>query len=197
MIIRPLYLSVFLCTLSLSALGQTLEFEADIQPILKKKCFKCHSGPKAKKGLRWDDARTVAEWIKEGKDKVIIPGSPAASVMFIKTDQGRKRHPDGMPPPRRGEPLSEGELKLLAQWITEGARVGDSGGADGGKMEAENAGKVHEWTNLEGQTIKAGFVRLEGKQVVLKLESGRETAYPMAKLSLESRQLAAKLGKGQ
>lgn len=189
--------TILSCVLLFPSLGQALDFETDIQPILKEKCFKCHSGPKAKKGLRWDDAKTVAEWIKEGKDEVIIPGSPVKSVMFIKTDQGRKRHPDGMPPARRGEPLSESELKLVAQWITEGAKVGDSGSADSGKMETKDEGKIHDWTNLSGQTIKATFVRLQGEAVVLKLESGKETVYPMNKLSVESRQQAEKLGEGK
>lgn len=195
--IRFFHPTILSCVLLFPLSGRALDFETDIQPILKEKCFKCHSGPKAKKGLRWDDAKTVAEWIKEGRDEVIIPGSPVKSLVFIKTGQGRERHPDGMPPARRGEPLSEGELKLVAQWIAEGARVGNPGGAGEGKMAAKDEGKIRDWTNLGGQTIKAAFVRLQGETVVLKLESGEETVYPMGKLSVESRQQAEKLAKGQ
>ncbi|MFK5924563.1 MAG: hypothetical protein QM496_20495 [Verrucomicrobiota bacterium] len=193
----PFYsLLTAVCLLPLSS--QALDFEADIQPILKKKCFKCHSGPKAKKGLRWDKAEVIAEWIKEGKDSVIIPGSPVKSLMFVKTDQGRKSHPDGMPPLRRGEPLSESELRLVAKWITEGAKMnaGDAG-SSAKKMATKDDDKIHGWTNLSGQTIKAGFVRLEEKAVVLKLESGKEITYPMSKLTPESRQQAKKLAEGQ
>ncbi len=175
-----------------------LDFESDIQPILKKKCFKCHSGPKAKKGLRWDKKEVVAEWIKEGTDSVIVPGSPVKSLMFIKTSQGRQNHPDGMPPLRRGTPLSEGELKLVAKWITEGAKVTSSEEDDSTvKMKKEDEVKIYDWTNLSGQTIKAGFVRLEDKSVVLRLESGKDTTYPMGKLSVESRELAKKLAEGK
>lgn len=175
------------------ALSRALDFETDIQPILKKKCYKCHSGPKAKKGLRWDDVRVVAEWIKEGKDEVIIPGSPAKSQMFIKVEQGTKNHPDGMPPLRRGDgPVSAGQLILISKWIAEGAKMaGDAGGDK--KMTEKAEGKIHDWTNLSGQTIKAGFVRMADAGVVLKLASGKEITYPLSKLTIESQQLAKKL----
>lgn len=191
----PLY-PILTCLLLFPALSRALEFEADIQPILKKKCFKCHSGPKAKKGLRWDKAEVIAKWIEEAKDSVIIPGSPDKSLMFIKTNQGRERHPDGMPPARRGEPLSESESALLSRWITEGARVGVSDSGEE-KMTKKGDSKIQNWTNLSGQTIKAGFVRLADKEVVLKLESGKEITYPMNKLSVESRQLAQKMAEGK
>lgn len=198
MIYRLSLITILVCFLLRPSSSQALDFETDIQPILKKKCFKCHSGPKAKKGLRWDKKEVVAEWIKEGTDSVIVPGSPVKSLMVIKTSQGMKNHPDGMPPMRRGTPLSEGELRLVSKWITEGAKLtaSDEGGVVK-KMEEKKAPPIMDWTNLSGQTIKAGFVRLEEKAVVLKLESGKETTYPMSKLSVESRQQAKKQAEGK
>ncbi len=197
MINRLSFITILSCILLFPALSRALEFETDIQPILKKKCYKCHSGPKAKKGLQWDSPKVVAEWIKEGKDSVIIPGNPAKSEMYIKVEQGTKNHPDGMPPLRRGDgPVSEGQLKLIAKWIAEGAKMaGDAGGDK--KMTKGSGGEIQNWTNLTGQTIKAGFVSLSDKGVVLKLESGKEITYPLSKLTAESQQQAKKLAGGK
>jgi len=197
MIKRLPIIAVLTFFLLLPAISQALEFEADIQPILKEKCYKCHSGPKAKKGLRWDSPKVIAEWIKEGKESLVIPGDPAKSLMFIKLDQGRKNHPDGMPPLRRGDgPVSEGQLMLISKWIAEGAKMAGGAGGDK-KMTKKDDGKILSWTNLSGQKIKAGFVRVAGTDVVLKLESGKETTYPLSKLTAESQQQAKKLSEGK
>jgi hypothetical protein len=51
------------------------------------------------------------------------------------------------------------------------------------------------WTNLEGKTIRAGFVRLEGSNVVLRMPAnGQEVAYPISKLNLESQKQAQDAG---
>jgi hypothetical protein len=49
------------------------------------------------------------------------------------------------------------------------------------------------WTNDEGKTITADFVRIEGANVVLKLTDGRETPDPLARLNAASQQQARKL----
>jgi hypothetical protein len=50
---------------------------------------------------------------------------------------------------------------------------------------------IMSWTNAEGKTIKAGFVRLDGENVVLRMPAnGQEVPYPLAKLSDESQKLA-------
>jgi hypothetical protein len=44
---------------------------------------------------------------------------------------------------------------------------------------------------MEGKTIKAGFVRLEGENVVLRMPANaQEVSYPLAKLSEASQKLA-------
>ncbi|MCF6314084.1 MAG: hypothetical protein L3J39_16675 [Verrucomicrobiales bacterium] len=194
MMIRVSFFTILSTALLLPSSAWSLDFETDIQPILKKKCFKCHSGPKAKKGLRWDKTKVIEEWIKEGTDSVIIPGSPVKSLFFIKASQGQKNHPDGMPPLRRGTPMSEGELRLVSKWITEGAKLTPTDeAAPVAKMQDKQESKVLAWTNLGGQTIKAVFVSLKADAVVLKLENGKQMTYPMNKLKPESRKQAEKM----
>ena len=52
-----------------------------------------------------------------------------------------------------------------------------------------------DWTNTEGKTIKAGFVRIDGESVVLKLPTnGQEIPYPLSKLTAESQAQAKAAG---
>lgn len=54
--------------------------------------------------------------------------------------------------------------------------------------------KEHQWKNTQGKVITAKFVRSDGSTVTISM-AGREIPYPLANLSPESRELAAKLSK--
>jgi len=174
-----------------------VDFDKEIYPIFRSKCFKCHSGPKAKKGLRYDDKRTLKEFI-DGEDKVIVTGKPRESLLLQKAMLPRD-DTDAMPPPRRGDPMTSDEIRLVAKWIEEGAKLeadedtADTG--DGEKMKPDTDTR-HTWVNTEGNEVKAGFVRMEADAVVLLLESGKEYPYPLSKLSADSQALAKKLAAG-
>lgn len=58
---------------------------------------------------------------------------------------------------------------------------------------AQPAAAQQRWTNDEGKTITARFVRLEGDNVILRLANGREVRYPLAKLDAASQQQARDL----
>lgn len=45
-----------------------------------------------------------------------------------------------------------------------------------------------EWTNAEGKTITAAVLSIDGETVKFKLKNGRETNYPVAKLSEEDQE---------
>jgi hypothetical protein len=175
---------------------RAVDFDKEIYPILRSKCFKCHSGPKAKKGLRYDDKRTLKEFI-DGEDRVIVTGKPLESLLLQKARLPRD-DTDAMPPPRRGDPLSSDEMRLIAKWIEEGAKLEPSddvadGDAKPEMKDGDSSDTVHTWVNSEGNQVKAGFVRLEETSVVLLLENGNEYPYPLEKLSAESQALAKKL----
>ncbi|MEC9093188.1 MAG: DUF1549 domain-containing protein, partial [Planctomycetota bacterium] len=113
------------CFLFLLGGGQTpcmeeIEFNRDIRPILADKCFHCHGPDRATReaGLRLDtEAAAVA---KRDGDPVIVPGSPDRSLLIQ-----RIIHPEAsqrMPPPDSQRVLLPKEIKLLTDWIQQGAR---------------------------------------------------------------------------
>ena len=170
-----------------AATASAADFKKDIQPILEKNCYECHSLKTGKKkaGFVFDDLETFKLDIADNDVAQIRPGKPAEShFLEIMVNDG-KNH---MPPK---DQLSTSDIKKITEWITEGASF-----ISGAPKMAPVAAKkslppIMSWTNSEGKTIKAGFVRLEGDNVVLRMPlNASEVAYPLAKLSEASQKLA-------
>ena len=89
-------------------------FEKQILPILKQRCYECHSheSGKAKGGLVLDSRNG---WEKGGSEgTAIIPGKPDESLLL----ESVKYESYEMPPE---EKLPDDEIALLEKWITIGA----------------------------------------------------------------------------
>jgi hypothetical protein len=101
--------------LASTAVGQELEFEADVAPILEKKCLGCHN-PNILKG---DLSLATLEDIRLAGEDILIPGNSEDSMLhWITLPLGPDEPPDM---PEEGEPLTAEEAELLAAWIDAGA----------------------------------------------------------------------------
>ncbi len=173
-----------------------VDFKEDIRPILSDKCFKCHSGPRAKGKLRMDSDENFAKRIG-GDDPVIVPGDAVSSLLAVKAGLPRSNG-DAMPPPpareRGAEAMTTAELNLVKQWIADGAKF-DSSEEGEPDTAAEGAmdETVYTWVNTENKKLEAQFVASDGTNVTLKMEGGKDINYPLAKLNAESQALAKKL----
>lgn len=173
-----------------------VDFKEDIRPILSDKCFKCHSGPRAKGKLRMDSDENFAKRIG-GDDPVIVPGDAVSSLLAVKAGLPRSNG-DAMPPPpareRGAEAMTTAELNLVKQWIADGAKF-DSSEEGEPDTAAEGAmdETVYTWVNTENKKLEAQFVASDGTNVTLKMEGGKDINYPIAKLNAESQALAKKL----
>ena len=112
------------------ALGQTLlvlfaagtacgavDYERDIKPLLRGRCYSCHGALKQKSGLRLD---TVALMRKGGESgEVLMAGQPGRSLLIERVAE--KDADERMPPPHEGEPLSPVQVEMLREWIASGA----------------------------------------------------------------------------
>ena len=95
---------LFLAAFSLSA----VDFQKDIQPLLKNKCSRCHSGHEAKGGFSINSRATLLDAAK--------PGNSADSLLYQPITS---KDPDERMP-SKGEPLKPGEIALIKAWIDEG-----------------------------------------------------------------------------
>ncbi len=190
-------LSLAVVALGFPQIGKSVDYQEEIRPILNEKCFKCHSGPRAKGKLRMDDIENFAKRVG-GDDPAIVPGDASKSLLTIKAGLPRDDG-DAMPPPparaRGAEAMTSVELNLVKQWITLGAKfeAGEATATETTPAAPAMTEEFHDWTNFEGNTIKASFIRLDGANVVIKLENGQEIPYALEKLSADSQALAKQL----
>jgi hypothetical protein len=203
-----------------AARGADLDYEKDILPILMKKCADCHSAEsgKVKGGIKFDDIAHFKGGFGEDGKGVVVPGNWDSSALFV-TVFRPSDDDDVMPPKGKGERLNLAEIKLVMQWIADGAPVAGERGPRGAmperiedlfldlppemaaklakelevKPEAEKPAPVEaDWTNREGRSIRATLLRVEKAEAVFRMPDGREIRYPLANLADESRARAEK-----
>jgi len=168
------------------------DYNKDILPILKEHCWDCHSKEKeVKGGLALDDIEgmRVSQINEFG---IIRPGDPAKSDFLerLKLDDEEE---DFMP--KKGKALRTNDLARIEKWIQEGAIIDAENLSEEEKARAAAPGMTEgtgtegeflSWTNLEGKTIEARYLGIEGKSVKIMLRNGTSTTVPIAKLSAES-----------
>lgn len=138
-------------TVKLEHVREPLEarfYQDVIHPILKAKCYSCHSAQKQKGKLRLDEIPLILKGGKNGA--VISPGVPDSSELYhrVTLPIEEKKHM----PPREKPQLSSSETDLLHAWI--------AGGADFSKKVASHpqAAKVGQLIRSLQYTAKASWV---------------------------------------
>ncbi len=115
---RPANLLPLVCTLVLCVnthcWSAPVQYETQIKPILKARCYACHGALKQEGGLRLDTARSIAQGGDSGP--AIQPSAAAESLLLarVSADDEAER----MPP--EGEPLTPEQLAMLRAWIAAG-----------------------------------------------------------------------------
>jgi mono/diheme cytochrome c family protein len=95
--------------------GEEVSFEAHIQPLLQRKCGKCHDAHQDSGGWRSDSYQGVME--SGDNAPVVIPGDPDNSLMVQKL-LNRQRIGKQMPPDRL---LNERQIQWVIDWVQAGA----------------------------------------------------------------------------
>ncbi len=120
LIASAILLSLWLCCWvnKITAEDSRVDFATQILPVLSTHCFACH-GPDAEH--READLRLDIE--ADAKESVVVPGNWLHSPLVerITSDDADLR----MPPLETGKNLTDAEISLLKQWISEGADWGD------------------------------------------------------------------------
>ena len=98
-----------------TACGAEVSFQRDVWPVFKRHCAGCHGGQKNKGRLRLDD---VASLLKGGKTGLLfVAGKPDDSLLITQVSGDK---PDM---PENEAPLSPAKVKLLRDWIAQGAKI--------------------------------------------------------------------------
>jgi Protein of unknown function (DUF1553)/Protein of unknown function (DUF1549)/Planctomycete cytochrome C len=92
-----------------------VDFIKDIQPILKRSCYRCHGAEMQMGQLRLDAKALVFQGGISGK--VIVPGMSQHSLLFRRVlGLG-----DTVRMPLEGDPLTKDQIDLIRAWIDQGA----------------------------------------------------------------------------
>ncbi len=115
-----LFWPAFSCFFALSTFPAAgVDFKRDLQPVLEAKCLRCHNPNQAKGDLSMSTLGELTNW---GED-LLRPGNHRDSLLHqvtISLEPG-----EGPEMPKDGEPLTETEAALLAEWIDAGAKWPD------------------------------------------------------------------------
>ncbi|WP_417729708.1 DUF1553 domain-containing protein [Rosistilla oblonga] len=112
-----------------------VDYETQVKPLLRERCYACHGALKQEGGLRLD----TGAFMRQGGDSgaaVDLEEDPEFNLLVERTadtDPGSR-----MPPEFEGEPLSAEQVDLLKRWI--------AAGADSPADEAPEADPAQHWS---------------------------------------------------
>jgi hypothetical protein len=113
-----LYVAVFCGVLNAQAPAK-VDFQRDVQPILKANCNGCHGPAQQMNNFRMDRRRDA---MRGGTITVIAPGSSQSSHLYLRLIG---RDTIGMPMPPTGS-LPPAQIETIKNWIDQGAEWPDS-----------------------------------------------------------------------
>jgi hypothetical protein len=127
-------------------------FEKDVQPLLDRYCYSCHSGNRPRQGVRlekYDD-------LFKGKRKLVVAGEPDDSRL-IKTMLGKGGKK--MPPRKEERQPSDKEIDLIKEWIKAGAKDDappESNDKKGSGSDKGSAPEKGSGSGVKGSTSEKG-----------------------------------------
>lgn len=100
-----------------TAVRKSFVYRDKIIPILKTKCYNCHSASKKKGGLRLDSEDFIKKGGKNGR--IVSVGNPNKSTLF--THLILPEDDDKHMPPKGKTQLTRNEISAIYSWIKKGA----------------------------------------------------------------------------
>jgi len=101
--------------------NEKIDFNTQVKPIFNTKCITCHGGVKQKSEFSLLFREEALGHTKSGKP-AIVPGNPGKSELIKRITQS---DPDERMPYKH-KALSKHEIKILTQWIKQGAEWGEN-----------------------------------------------------------------------
>lgn len=94
----------------------TIDYVRDIQPILKENCLRCHGPEKPKSGFRLDNREDALNSGEYGGNIIVGDSAHSPLIQFV----SHLVEEWEMPPPDKGEKLTDEQIGLLRAWIDQG-----------------------------------------------------------------------------
>ena len=101
-----------------------IDYQRQVKPIFTRHCVGCHGAVKPRGGLRLDTAAAALKGGKSGPAIVVGQGNESPIITAVRGDGPGERMPLNRPP------LTASDIKLLKDWIDQGASA-DAGRTTG------------------------------------------------------------------
>ncbi len=158
-----------------SADESQISFQAEVLPILKRNCLKCHGVSKKEGQLQLHS--TVRIWKGGESGPAVVASNPSQSLLWAQVEQNK------MPPEK---PLTEHEKRIIHDWIAQGAQGLPKSDAEAESMRQDEHWAFTRLNPVEPPAVKASescrtpldqFVQSELEKVGLQLspETDRRT----------------------
>lgn len=115
---RYLTYAAFLFVVAVASAEDQIDYTTQIKPLLAEKCYSCHSALKQEAGLRLETRELMLEGGDSGPSLVSGDASKSLLIERLAADVDER-----MPPADAGARLKPAEVKLIAQWIAQGAKT--------------------------------------------------------------------------
>ena len=116
-------IGVVACIMAITAIASTLthaadpvDFDKQIRPIFKERCYSCHGAKKQESGLRLDKRQEAMAGGETGL--AIVPGDTSRGLLlkYVQSEDPE------LIMPAKGDRLTRKQIELLKRWIDEGAK---------------------------------------------------------------------------
>jgi hypothetical protein len=142
-------------------------YKEQVAPILKLRCYNCHSAIKQKNGLRLDGEAYIKKGGKNGR--ILVAGnafkSPIYASLLLPLEDEKHM------PPKGKHQLSQNEILIIENWIKSGASFEDIIDTISNKEVANNitaANKIAEKNILDVPKLKTAKIEIgETKKVAI------------------------------
>jgi mono/diheme cytochrome c family protein len=104
-------------TVGIAAAGSPVDYASQVKPILTRHCVSCHGAAKPKGGLRLDTAAAALLGGESGPVVLQGQGEQSPIIAAVRGDGEIERMPLHRPA------LADAEIKLLRDWIDQGAKA--------------------------------------------------------------------------
>ena len=96
-----------------------VDFRKEVEPILEASCLSCHNGANKKEaGFSIESVETLFKGGGKHGTRIIVPGKPEESMLIsYLRGKGVTQMPLG------AQPLSDGQIQRIADWIQQGAKA--------------------------------------------------------------------------
>ena len=109
-----------LLSIAIALPASGIDFSSDVQPVLETRCISCHNAKKQKGNLDLSTLKTALRGGDAGPG--ILPGKPGNSEVLARISLA---HDDDDIMPPEDEPLNEGQVSAVTEWVREGSNWPD------------------------------------------------------------------------